>query len=63
MLNPFALILQQMRHALVDPSYLTAAEAVGGRERLVVPLAIIVATWFVGYRVFKRAAPYVAERL
>ena len=37
MLNPFAAILQQSRHALIDPSHPSAAEAIGGDARAARP--------------------------
>jgi len=63
MLNPFAAILQQARHAVVSPEYDTAAAAIGGTWRLLIPLAIIVGVFGVGYAVFRRAAPRLAEDL
>ena len=63
MLNPFAAILQQARHAFIDPSHMSAAEAIGGGWRLLGPLGIIVAINVVGYRVFARNAPRIAEDL
>jgi ABC-2 type transport system permease protein len=63
MLNPFAAILQQFRHAVVSPEYDTAAAAIGGTWRLLVPLAIIFAVFALGYAVFRRAAPRLAEDL
>ncbi len=63
MLNPFAAILQQARHAMIDPSYQTAAQAIGPDWRLLIPLGIIVAVLVFGYGVFRRAAPRLAEDL
>ncbi len=63
MLNPFAAILQQARHAVVDPEYVSAASAIGGAWRLLAPLAIIVGVFAIGYAVFRRAAPRLAEDL
>jgi ABC-2 type transport system permease protein len=63
MLNPFAAILQQARHAVVSPHYDTAAAAIGGGWRLLAPLAVIVVVFAVGYAVFRRAAPRLAEDL
>lgn len=63
MLNPFAAILQQARHAMVDPQYETAAAAIGGTWRLLIPLAIVFALFALGYAVFRRAAPRLAEDL
>lgn len=63
MLNPFAVMIQSARHALIDPSYPTAAEAAGGAARLLVPAVILVAVVAGGYLYFARAAPRVAEEL
>ena len=63
MLNPFAAILQQARHAVVDPAYDTSAQAIGPDWRLLLPLAAIVGALVVGYAVFRRAAPRLAEDL
>ena len=41
MLNPLAAILEQFRHAVIDPGAPTAAEAAGGGVCLLVPAAII----------------------
>lgn len=63
MVNPFGAILQQARHALIDPSYMTASSAIGGSWRLLAPLAVIVVLNVVGYRVFAKNAPRIAEEL
>ena len=63
MLNPLAAILEQYRHAVIDPNAPTAAEAAGGAVWLLVPLGLIVAAVLVGWRVFDRAAPRIAEDL
>jgi ABC-2 type transport system permease protein len=63
MLNPFAAILQQARHAVVDPEYVSASSAIGPTWRLIIPLGIVVGVFVVGYAVFRRAAPKLAEDL
>jgi ABC-2 type transport system permease protein len=63
MLNPFAAILQQARHAMIDPQYDTAAQAIGPDWRLAIPLAVIFGVFALGYAVFRRAAPRLAEDL
>ncbi len=63
MLNPFAAILQQARHAMISPQYDTAAQAIGGTWRLLIPLAVIFGVFAIGYAVFRRAAPRLAEDL
>ncbi len=62
-LNPFATILQQARHAFIAPSHMTAAEAVGGAAWLLVPASITAVVIVLGFRIFNRAAPRVAEEL
>lgn len=63
MISPFAALLQQFRHAIIDPSYMSAADAIGGPWRLLAPLLVIVVTAVVGWIVFSRMAPKVAEEL
>ena len=62
MLNPFAAILQQARHALIDPSHPTPADLVGWTF-LLIPAAIVLLTVIVGFRYFSAQAPRIAERL
>jgi ABC-2 type transport system permease protein len=61
--NPIAAILAQMRHALIDPGAPPAWEAIGGAARLLIPAAIIVVSFALGWWVFKREAPRIAENL
>jgi ABC-2 type transport system permease protein len=63
MCNPFGAILQQTRHALIDPTHESAASAMGGTVWLLVPLLVIVAIVLIAYRIFDRAAPRIAEDL
>jgi ABC-2 type transport system permease protein len=63
MVNPLAAILQQVRHAVIDPSAPSAAEAIGGAERLLIPAVLVVALFVVGLWVFNREAPRIAEEL
>ena len=62
MLNPFAAIIQAAKHAFV-PSAMSASEAAGGTLNLLVPLAIIFGTFALGFYVFNREAPRIAEEL
>jgi ABC-2 type transport system permease protein len=61
--NPIASVLTQMRHAVVDPTAATAAEAIGGTARLLIPAAIVVVVCVLGVWAFVREAPRVAENL
>jgi ABC-2 type transport system permease protein len=63
MCNPLAAILQETRHALIDPTAASAAEAIGGAELLLIPLGIIVFVFVLGFWVFNREAPRIAEEL
>jgi ABC-2 type transport system permease protein len=61
--NPLAAILQEARHLVIDPSYVSAGDAIGGGVRLLVPLAVVIATFLLGLWVFNREAPRIAEQL
>lgn len=63
MLNPLAVILQQFRHAMINHATPSAAAALGGWAPLLAPLAIVLALFAVGFAVFNRSAPLVAENL
>jgi ABC-2 type transport system permease protein len=62
-LNPIAMILQQFRHAVIDPTAPSAAAMAGGAEMLLIPLGIIFGTFALGYWYFNRTAPRIAEEL
>lgn len=61
--QPLATIMTEMRHAIIDPTAPDAAEAIGGWERLLIPLLIIGAIFVFGLWLFNREAPSIAERL
>jgi ABC-2 type transport system permease protein len=63
MCNPFAVILQQARHALIAPSHPSAAEAIGDPALLLIPIGIAVAVVVAGFLRFRRTAPRIAEAL
>jgi ABC-2 type transport system permease protein len=63
MYNPIAVVLTQFRHAVIDQDAPTAAEAIGGAELLLIPLAIVAAIFVLGIWVFTREAPRIAENL
>jgi hypothetical protein len=48
---------------MIDPQYDTAAQAIGPDWRLAIPLAVIFGVFALGYAVFRRAAPRLAEDL
>jgi ABC-2 type transport system permease protein len=61
--NPLAAVLQQARHAFVDPNVPSAAGALGSAGLLVVPAAIVLGVFALGLWVFSREAPRIAEDL
>ena len=63
MLSPIAAILQQTRHWLTGPEAASAAEVIGGAERLLVPGALAAGLLFLGLWVYARRAPSIAEEL
>jgi ABC-2 type transport system permease protein len=63
MCNPLAVIVQQARHAIVDPTAPSAAQAIGGAPRLLIPFGITVMVCVLGYVIFDRSAPHIAEEL
>jgi ABC-2 type transport system permease protein len=63
MFNPLAVIIQQLRHSVFDPSVPSALEAAGGWADLAVPIGITIGVFVLGFWVFNRIAPEVAEEL
>jgi ABC-2 type transport system permease protein len=63
MLSPIAAALQQFRHAIINPATPSAAKALGSAPLVAGPIAITLAVLAIGFVVFSRTAPYVAENL
>lgn len=63
MLNPLTVVMQQFRHAVINPATPSVAEALGSHALLLVPIGITVGVFVLGFVVFNRTAPYVAENL
>ena len=63
MLSPLAAILQEFRHAIIDPSAPSAAAAAGGSARLLIPAALVIGVAALGFWYFDREAPRMAEDL
>jgi ABC-2 type transport system permease protein len=63
MLNPLAIIVEQFRHAMVDRGALSAGQVVGGWWQLLEPVGVVVAFFLIGFWVFNRSAPLIAENL
>ena len=62
-LNPLATILVQARHSLIDENAPNSWDAAGGAEYLLIPAAIVIAFLVIGFWVFNREAPRIAEEL
>jgi ABC-2 type transport system permease protein len=63
MLSPLAVGLQQFRHAMINHATPSAKALLGGPFALLAPIAIVLGVFAVGFYVFNRTAPYVAENL
>jgi ABC-2 type transport system permease protein len=61
--NPFVAILVQARHVLIGPAYPTAASAIGGDAMLLIPIGVGLAILALGFFMFDRQAPRIAEQL
>ena len=56
-------IFQQFRHAMINHATLSAGQALGSWAALLEPLALVAAVFALGFWVFNRSAPLVAENL
>jgi ABC-2 type transport system permease protein len=63
MVNPLAAIVQQARHAIVGSSQPSAAEAIGGGTRLLIPIGITLTIGAIGCWLFARFASSTVEDL
>jgi ABC-2 type transport system permease protein len=61
--NPFAAIVQEAKHLVIDPSHPSTAAVVGSHGLLLIPILTIAALFVIGYKVFEREAPRIAEDL
>lgn len=62
-LNPLVAVFQQFRHAMVTHATPSAGATIGSWAGLLAPLGVTVAVFALGFWVFNRSAPYVAENL
>jgi ABC-2 type transport system permease protein len=62
-LNPLVAIFQQFRHAVINNSTLSAGQIMGSWAALAEPLALVAAIIVIGFWVFNREAPHIAEDL
>jgi ABC-2 type transport system permease protein len=63
MMNPLATIIEQARHAVIDPSAPSAASSIGGAALLLIPLGIVLALLVASVALYRRAEGTLAERL
>jgi ABC-2 type transport system permease protein len=63
MLNPLAVVFQQFRHAMITHGTPSAEHVIGGWTEMLGPLAIVIGVFVLGFWVFNRSAPLVAENL
>jgi len=63
MCNPLAAVVQQVRHAVIDPNAPTAGQAIGGDVYLLIPISIVGVLVVGGFWWFNREAPRIAEEL
>jgi ABC-2 type transport system permease protein len=61
--NPLGMVMTQMRKWVIDPSAPSAAEAIGGYWKLLIPIGVIVGVFAIGFWVFQRETPHIAENL
>jgi ABC-2 type transport system permease protein len=63
MVNPLSVIIEQARHAIIDPSAPSAAASANGSVRLLIPVLITFMLLAASALLYRRAAPTIAERL
>lgn len=61
--SPISATFSSLRHWVIDPSAPGAAGVLGGREWLIIPVGIAVVVTLVGFKLFTKFAPHVAEDL
>ncbi len=63
MANPLVTVFQQFRHAMVTHATPSAGQALGSWIALLIPVGVTAAVFALGFWVFNRSAPFVAENL
>lgn len=63
LISPFACIVEELRHAVIDPGAPTVGAMLGNPLLVAVPVGIALALAAIAYTVFDRMAPVVAEEL
>jgi ABC-2 type transport system permease protein len=63
MLNPLAVIIEQNRHAVIDPGAPTAIDAMAASWNIAIPAGIVLVSIVLGFWMFNREAPKIAESI
>lgn len=63
MLNPLAVIFQQFRHAFINHAAPSAGSLLGSEALIAAPVGLVLVIFALGFYVFNRIAPKVAEDL
>ena len=63
MMNPLAALVEQFRHAVIDPSAPSTVDVLGSYALLMIPVALAVGVTVLGFITFQRGARTMAERL
>jgi ABC-2 type transport system permease protein len=61
--NPLGVVMTQMRQWVIDPGAPSAVEAIGGWVAMLIPIGVVVLVFVVGFGVFQRETPHIAENL
>jgi ABC-2 type transport system permease protein len=62
-LNPLVTIFQQFRHAMINSSTYSAGQVMESWLGLLAPVSLVVILFVLGFWVFNREAPHIAEDL
>lgn len=62
-MSPLAVAMQQFRHAIITHGTPSSENAMGGWSHMAIPVALVLLTFVLGFYVFNRVAPKVAEIL
>jgi len=63
MLNPLAIVFQQFRHSFVNHAAPSVFDVMGSHLAVLEPIALTLAIFVLGFVVFNRTAPHIAEDL
>jgi ABC-2 type transport system permease protein len=61
--NPLGVVMTQMRQWVIDPGAPSAVQAIGGWVAMLIPIGVVLLVFAVGFWVFQRETPHIAENL